>query len=174
MSGLNPITEDDIRAQKRLTGPSAQCIYDLHMMGRIPHSSLKERKLTWGAGCPGVLYDQSCPCSYTYQGLWPQLSQVPVTYPDLAGKKPRMPGHQAASLGKPVSCRPLPPLHGKVQADGCPSGLPADVRWYSTHAGPVFSNCEYCLLCPRAGAGGKPFPPQKKQFLKNIWRTSTV
>lgn len=173
MSGLNPSTEDDIWAQKRLTGPSTQCIYDLHMMGRIPHSSLRERKLTWGAGRPGALFDQSCPCSYTYQGLWPQLSQVPVTCPDLAGKTPRMPGHQAASLGKPVSCRSLPPLHGKVQADGCPSGLPADVR-YAPHMLALCSptaNTAWFVL--GLGLEENRFPP-KRQFLKNIWRTSTV
>lgn len=49
MSGLNASTKDDIRVEKRLTGPSAQCIYDLQVVGGIPHSSLKKRKLTLGS-----------------------------------------------------------------------------------------------------------------------------
>lgn len=35
----------------------------------------------------------------------------------------------------------------------------------------MFSNCEYCLVCPWAGAGGKPPPPPKavfKKYLENV------
>lgn len=89
-----------------------------------------------------------------------------------------MPGHQAAFLGKPVSCRPLPPLHGKIQADWCPSGLQADVCC-TPHMLALCSptaNAAWFVLGPGLEEN-HPSPPKKavfKKYLENVHSLSGV
>lgn len=112
---------------------------------------------------PGTLATAQLDSSNLPRSGWkkPQNARPPGSLPGQASLVPTPPSSSWKSTGRLVPFRP---------AGRC--------MLYSTHAGPVFANCECCLVCPWAGTGGKPFPPPKKavfkKYLGNVHSLSGV
>lgn len=112
---------------------------------------------------PGTLATAQLDSSNLPRSGWkkPQNARPPGSLPGQASLVPTPPSSSWKSTGRLVPFRP---------AGRC--------MLYATHAGPVFANCECCLVCPWAGPGGKPFPPPKKavfkKYLENVHSLSGV
>lgn len=171
MTGLDPTTKDDHWLEKRLAISSAQCISDLQIMGKYlragcQNSSLKERKLAFGAG-PSGHTEISVPILAHLSGTLATAHSGSSNFPGSGWKNPQnarppgsLPGKTNLMLTPPPmeKYRQIGALQACRQMPGCPLDSPT-VSADSLVLGPVLEENS---------------SPKKAVFFKKIWNMPTI